>query len=274
MYAFPSSLNVLGFNQTVTKDSDLYQRLIVNSEPILFVGESPNRSHTLAFATMRGSLEGILSTSLNASHLCTRELLLKMLEKQQLRAFSQEEGGLSAMYDCTFQIYILPAPHSTAAKFDAFKEFADKLEGNSDHFLRQVFCNADAAKLEQFVESRGEKPAEVKNIWFQCPWQEQNSNGSTDGLLCNFFKSASTIQNIGDFVYIGIFNESFHRHYKYYLSSVVGAAKACGYERVGEADTGLISECYKFGYRPYSQFPGCNLDRYKDLLVTHVFTRT
>jgi len=236
--------------------SDLYQRLIINSEPILFVGESPNLSHTLAFATMRGSLEGILSTSLNASHLCTREWLLRMIAEQQRRAFSQEE-----------------APHIMAAKFGAFREYADKLEGNPDHFLRQVFCEADATKLQQFVESRGEKPAEIKNVWFQCPWQEWNSTGSTRALLCNFFKSASTIQNIGDVVYIGIFNESFHRHDKYSLWQVVEAAKACGYERDEKADTGLIRECHKFGYRHYSQ-SGRSLDHLRDLQVTHIFTRT
>jgi hypothetical protein len=268
-----SFFDVPGFNQTVTKDSDLYQRLIINSEPILFVGESPNLSHTLAFATMRGSLEGILSTSLNASHLCTREWLLRMIAEQQQRAFSQKEGGLSAMHGCRFQIYILPAPHNMAAKFGAFGEYADKLEDNPDHVLRQVFCDADATKLEQFVESRGEKPAEIKNIWFQCPWQEWNSTGSTRALLCNFFKSASTIQNIGDVVYIGIFNESFHRHDKYSLWQVVEAAKACGYERDEKADTGLIRECHKFGYRHYSQ-SGRSLDHLRDLQVTHIFTRT
>ena len=146
--------NVLGFDQTVAKDSDLYQRLIINSEPILFVGESPNLSHTLAFATMRGSLEGILSTSLNASHFCTREWLLRMIAEQQLQASSREEGGLSTMHGCTFQIYALSAPHSMAAKFNAFREYADNLEGNPDHILHQIFCNADATKLEQFVESR------------------------------------------------------------------------------------------------------------------------
>jgi hypothetical protein len=265
---------VLGFNQTATKDSDLYQRLIVNSEPILFVGESPNLSHTLAFATMRGSLEGILSTSLNASHLCTREWLLRMIAEQQLRAFSREGGGLSAIHSCTFQIYILPAPPSMAAKFGAFKEYADKLEDNPDYFLRQVFCNADATKLEKFVESRKGKPAEIKNIWFQCPWQERNSTGSTRALLCNFFKSTSTIQNIGDFVYIGIFNESFHSHHKYCLWQVVEAAKACGYERDEKADTALIRECHKFGYRHYSQSVRSGLDHLRDLQVTYIFTRT
>ena len=110
---------------------------------------------------------------------CVLAKLLWMIAAQQLRAFSREEGGLSAMHSCTFQIYILPAPHGMAAKFDAFRKYAEKLEGNPNDFLRQVFCNADATKLEQFVESRGEKPAEIKNIWFQCPWQEWNSTGST-----------------------------------------------------------------------------------------------
>lgn len=264
---------MLGFDQTVAKDSDLYQRLIINSEPILFVGESPNLSHTLAFATMRGSLEGILSTSLNASHFCTREWLLRMIAEQQLQASSREEGGLSTMHGCTFQIYALSAPHSMAAKFNAFRGYADNLEGNPDHILHQIFCNADATKLEQFVESRGEKPAEIKNIWFQCPWQERNSTGSTQALLHDFFKSTSTIQNIGDFVYIGIFNESFNSHHKYCLSQVVEAAKACGYERDEKADTGLIRECHKFGYHHYSQ-SGRNLDHLRDLQVTHIFTRT
>jgi hypothetical protein len=198
-----------------------------------------------------------------------------MIEEQQPRILTipQEEGGLSAMHGCTFQIYILPAPHNVDMKFDAFREYADNLEGNPDHFLRQVFCNADATKLKEFVESRGEKPAEIKNIWFQCPWQEWNSTGSTRALLCNFFKSASTIQNIGDFVYIGIFDESFQSHGKYCLLQVVDAAKACGYERDEKADTGLIRECHKFGYRHYSQ-SGRSLDRLKDHQVTHIFTRT
>ena len=81
------------------------------------------------------------------------------------------------------------------------------------------------------------------------------------------------IQNIGDFVYIGIFDETFHSHHKYCLSQVVEAAKACGYERDEKADTGLIRECHKFGYRHYSQ-SGRSLDHLGDLQVTHIFSRT
>jgi hypothetical protein len=267
-----SFLTVLGFNQTVTKDSDLYRRLIINSEPILFVGESPNRSHTLAFAIMRGSLEGILSTSLNNSHECTHEWLHRtMLLRGFFLSRAKLEGGLSAVHHggCEFQIYILPVSQSIFPDFDAFGKYVDGLKGG--HLLRQVFCNADPTQLRQFVERRGEKPAEAKNIWFQCLWQDWNSpSGSTRAMLCNFFKSASNIQDIGDFVYIGIFDEPSNRHD---FSQVVEVAKACGYERRERVDTGLIRECYKFGYCPYGHSRR-SLNRLIHLEVTHIFTRT
>lgn len=44
---------------------NLYDILIIQKEPILFVGESPNRSYAKAVVLMRGSLDGIWATSLN-----------------------------------------------------------------------------------------------------------------------------------------------------------------------------------------------------------------
>jgi hypothetical protein len=162
-----------------------------------------------------------------------------------------------------------------AESFDAFCTYIDKFEGDFEHFLHTIFCNADATNLEQFVESMGKMPIEMKNIWFQCPWNEWNSPVSVRALLCNFFKSAAEVQGVGDSVYLGIFGDGSDFHSKYNYWQVVDAAEKCGYELQIETDKVLIRQCQRFGYIPCSSADRTGgLEREKEHLITHTFVRT
>jgi hypothetical protein len=59
--------------------SPLCERLLEEKKPILLVGESPTRVHSLAFAILRGSFRDIWSSSLKTTELWTlKELVSKI----------------------------------------------------------------------------------------------------------------------------------------------------------------------------------------------------
>jgi hypothetical protein len=60
--------------------SPLCERLLEEKQPILLVGESPTRAHSLAFAILRGSFRNIWSTSLKTTELWTLEELVSKID--------------------------------------------------------------------------------------------------------------------------------------------------------------------------------------------------
>jgi len=228
---------------------------------------------------MRGSLEGIVSTSLGDEHPCNREWLLRQVKWQAQRAALcqvESEFKTISIHTVHINVHLVESRASIIESADAFCNYIDTLDGDIEHFLRTVFCNADATKLGQFAETIGRTPIEFKNIWFQSPWGPWNSKVSPRALLCNFFKSAAEVQVLGDCVYIGIFSGGCHKHnfhHKYDLRQVVEAAQQCGYEPQTEVDRDLICQCHKFGYIPYTS-GGMSLECEREYQVTHIFTRT
>lgn len=115
----------------------------------------------------------------------------------------------------------------------------------------QLFClQADATKLEDFFLSNPSIP--TRNIVWQCPWVRPRQRPLISAILLDFIKSASSRQQAGDALFIGV---TTHRPYyvQYRLDGVFSQAEQCGYTRL-TMDTKFIRAAIEHGYEHRTVF--------------------
>lgn len=80
----------------------LFQKLVTEKEPLVFLGESPTRALSIAFAVMRGTLKNIWATRLHADrHFWTPADFLQHIEQSRLRG-DQNAGFLATCMQPTY----------------------------------------------------------------------------------------------------------------------------------------------------------------------------
>jgi len=159
--------------------------------------------------------------------------------------------------------------HDMLAQFHNFSYYIIGLGETLLPMLHKLFCNADATNLKPFLERN--EHAVTKHIWFQCPWQECHTSRSTGGLLCDFFKSAAQIQDVGGVIYLGLLDDEFHHHSKYELCKLLDLVREYGYKT--NTDRHLIHKCLEFGYKHYSQSGHDFSEGFKGFHITYIFTK-
>ncbi|KAJ7279775.1 hypothetical protein C8J57DRAFT_1712679 [Mycena rebaudengoi] len=189
-------------------------RLIDSKEPILFVGESKNRSLPVALAIMRESWDGIWASSLDKRETQTLPALLASAQERS-RINSRILGRLKKS-----------SPWKSVPEMrQNLSELTDALDLKSqDEVTARLSLVVDATKLKTSVQGP------TRNIWFQCPWISRNDNKTTTAkLLEAFIFSAAAIQKSGDTVFLGLTARTEYRG-DYDLENLKKVAHRLGYE--------------------------------------------
>ncbi|KAJ7506956.1 hypothetical protein B0H11DRAFT_187634 [Mycena galericulata] len=190
------------------------QRLINAKEPILFVGESKNRSLPVALAIMRESWDGIWASSLYKEE--TQKLSALLTSAQD---HSQINAGFLGRHKKS-------RPWKSVAEMRyKLSELTNALDPKSHNEVAdRLFLVADATRLKTSIQGP------TRNIWFQCPWISRMDNKTTTAkLLTGFISSAATIQQSGDVVFLGLTAYTAYRN-AYDLENFKKVARNLGYE--------------------------------------------
>lgn len=225
------------------------RRLIHLKQPLLLVGESHTRSHTIALCIMRCSFANLWSTSiLHHSPLTKTSLKIK------LACISRSAGPGSVQ--------------------DEVDELLVQLELNPDH--RFTFkTGIDACQLDTVLMQNPSMP--TSNIWFQCPWTSSNSIDNLGPLIISFLISASKVQKPTDTIYLGLIlgytpsggGPPFESRYQ--MKQLLRCAKNLGYSFFQDKE--MIQRCIQRGYRHTSCHPNDIHDRTKRHQATLVFIK-
>ncbi|KAJ7339242.1 hypothetical protein DFH08DRAFT_938887 [Mycena albidolilacea] len=207
------------------------QRLIDAKEPILFVGESKNRSLPVALAIMRESWDGIWASSLYKQE--TQKL-------SALLASSQDRSQINAGFVGRLKKSL--SWKSVAEMRYKLSELTNALDPKShDEVADRLFLVADATRLKTSIQGP------TRNIWFQCPWISRMDNITTTAkLLAGFISSAATIQQSGDVVFLGLTAHTAYRN-AYDLDNFKKVARSLGYEIL--IDEWFILHAIDAGYK-------------------------
>ncbi|KAF8209995.1 hypothetical protein K438DRAFT_1753603 [Mycena galopus ATCC 62051] len=189
-------------------------RLIDSKEPILFVGESWNRSLPVALAIMRESWDGIWASSLYEEEI--QELPALLLSAQGRSKMNAEFAGRSKK----------SSPWKSVPEMrHKLSELTKALDPKSqDEVVARFSLVVDAIRLKLGIQGP------TRHIWFQCPWiLRSNSMTTTAKLLEGFISSAATIQQSGDAVFVGLTAYTLYRK-AYDLDNLKNVAHRLGYE--------------------------------------------
>ncbi|TDL24033.1 hypothetical protein BD410DRAFT_133171 [Rickenella mellea] len=249
-------------SQRLSTVTFLYERLVdkSKSQPVVFIGESDNRSMPIALAVLRGNLEGIWATSRLPVEPWTFSGFEELLEKQIAQAKINWELKKPPMSD---------VDRGKATKpFNAFKEYLANGDGTRvENLLERFVEGADATDLRSSFD--GLKP--TNNIWFQCPWPHGNDGFYPDTLLKWFVRSAAEVQAPGDVLIIGLTTHTDYAH-KYKLEGFMEYATRCGYEHLVE-DSDFIGQLLDLGYL-HVGWRGADIHwKLFNYHVTHVFKK-
>ncbi|KAJ7085577.1 hypothetical protein C8R44DRAFT_821483 [Mycena epipterygia] len=189
-------------------------RLIDSKEPILFVGESKNRSLPVALAIMRESWDGIWASSLYKEE---TQRLPALLASAQDR--SQRNAGI------LFRLKKSSPWKSVPEMRHKLSELTNALDSKShDEVVARLSLVVDATRLKTSIQGP------MRNIWFQCPWISRNDNlTTTANLLEGFISSAAAIQKSGDAVFLGLTARTEYSD-GYDLDNLKKVARRLGYE--------------------------------------------
>lgn len=103
---------------------------------------------------------------------------------------------------------------------------------------------ADGTKLRDFFLYH--PSVSTRNIIWQCPWILPGQYPSISAVLLDFIKSASSCQQEGDALFVGV--TTYPPYYvQYELDAVFSQAFQCGYTRL-TADTKFIRAAIEYGY--------------------------
>ncbi|KAJ7718305.1 hypothetical protein B0H14DRAFT_635359 [Mycena olivaceomarginata] len=207
------------------------RRLIDSKEPILFVGESKNRSLPVALAIMRESWDGIW-----ASSLCKEETQIL----PDLLANAQDRSQINARISSRFK---KSSPRKSVPEMrQKLSELTNALDPKShDEVAARLSLIVDATRLKTSIQGP------TRNIWFQCPWISRNDNITTTAkLLEGFISSAAAIQKSGDAVFLGLTARREYRD-EYDLDNLKKVARRLGYEIF--MDEWFILQAIDAGYK-------------------------
>ncbi|TDL24034.1 hypothetical protein BD410DRAFT_855550 [Rickenella mellea] len=219
----------------------LHRRLVVESQPVVFIGESHTRSLPIALAILRGSLEGIWATS--------REPLEKTWTFSEFDTLLDQQ---LAQAEINWKLKKVTMPHAHSHKvfqlFEAFKRYLSKIWTQVTELLERFIEGVDATNLQgSFEAPNSAKP--TCNLWFQCPWHDKWDGSYPGFLLKSFVVSAAEVQVPGDMLIIGL---TTHQNYvdKYDLGhgGFMEHATLCGYKLLVDNDR-LIDKILDLGYR-------------------------
>ncbi|KAJ6524901.1 hypothetical protein DFH09DRAFT_807843, partial [Mycena vulgaris] len=186
-------------------------RLIDSKEPILFVGESNNRSLPVALAIMRESWDGIWASSLYKQETPKLPALL---------ASAQDRSEINAGF-----VRRLSESQSVSEMRYKLSKLTNALDPKShDEVAARLSLVVDATRLKTSIQGP------TRNIWFQCPWISRKDNTTTTAkLLEGFISSAAAIQRSGDAVFLGLTGHTEYRD-AYDLDNLKKLARSVGYE--------------------------------------------
>ncbi|KAJ6565880.1 hypothetical protein DFH09DRAFT_1157208 [Mycena vulgaris] len=226
-------------------------RLIDSKEPILFVGESKNRSLPVALAIMRESWDGIWASSLDKA------------ETQRLPALLASAQDRSQINLKALRFKKSSPWKSVPEMRNKLSELTNALDPKShDQVAARLSLVVDATRLETSIQGP------TRNIWFQCPWIPRSDERSTTAkLLEGFIFSAAAIQKSGDTVFLGL---TAHTDYsgEYHLDDLKKFARRLGYEIF--MDEWFILHAIDAGYKHESEvkdIPQYNLINYHQTFV-------
>ncbi|KAJ7148796.1 hypothetical protein C8R43DRAFT_1107972 [Mycena crocata] len=235
----------------------LFQRLVTEKEPLVFLGESPTRALSVSFAVMRGSLKNIWATRYNVEGdtFWSRSNFPGYIE--QSRARGKANARLLWEY--------WRLTNDTDTKYDKFIERCKSSSTEMDR-LPNFALSADARHLLGFFNRYNLHHLPQKHIFFQCPW-----NGVVTGyLLQDTLRSAAHIQKPGDLLLFGLietrleaygsnitqFRKELYAKYEiaYRVSALQSCALEYGYKPLNK-DQDLIKRCFFFGYHHWTEAP-------------------
>jgi hypothetical protein len=230
------------------------RRLVKEKAPVLFVGESCDRSLPTAFAQIHGSWDDIWASSAEKNfHIRTLSALLVGVEQRSARnvqflldtsqslQYSQiwgityriTAGNLRLGYDEIIHTDPVWQTQVTAIRQE-LSEATKTLNRKSERIvLNRLALVVDACNLKQSLASRdlvGIVPNGVRltqNIWFQCPWRQYP--GSTATLIQECIKSPAAVQKCGDPIFLGLTAHSRYSH-RYGIEDMKDLARRLGYE--------------------------------------------
>ncbi|KAJ6489365.1 hypothetical protein DFH09DRAFT_1209263 [Mycena vulgaris] len=228
------------------------RRLIHEKEPILFVGESGDRSLPAALAMMRGSWDGIWAGSEQNNWFPKNPTLSAILRSAQGRSTStawhlgrsknRRDGYANFIHtDQAWRTKASELRHTLSGVTDAL----DK--ATQEGILQRLSLIIDATKLGLSVRSNNLSPAlrsdspPTRNIWFQCPW---STNPAV--LVEGFIRSAAAVQQSDDVILLGLTAHSWYQD-TYKLDNLKRVAREVGYEIF--MDECLIRHAIDAGYR-------------------------
>ncbi|KAJ7914952.1 hypothetical protein B0H13DRAFT_1610980 [Mycena leptocephala] len=202
-------------------------RLVDSKEPILFVGESENRSLPVALAIMRESWDGIWASSLDKEETQRLPALLAIAQRH-----SQMNAGFTGRRS---------ESQSVQEMRHKLSELTNALDPKSHEEVEaRLSLVVDATRLETSIQR-------IRNIWFQCPWISRNNSATTTAkLLKSFISSAATIQQSGDAVFLGLTARTNYRD-AYDLENLKKVARSLGYEIF--VDEWFIRHAIDAGYK-------------------------
>ena len=197
-------------------------------KPVVFFGEG-NFTFSVAFASMRGSWRGIISTRFEAAS-----------EERPKPKF--DYVNLLAIDNCI---------HNG----EKFEDDAAEILGKVKKVLSlRMSMHGYSIDTWQFKIDATKIPANLhvngRVVWFQCPWTYKHGK-EIYHLISNFLTHMSEKQSPGDFVLIGICVKREYVEF-YHLQDLLGEnlaqKQACGYEFCG-VDSDMIQQILRYGYR-------------------------
>ncbi|KAJ7061561.1 hypothetical protein C8F01DRAFT_1286296 [Mycena amicta] len=253
----------------------IHDVLVKNQEPILFVGESDNRSLPIAIAAMRGSFNGIWASSFEGFW----DLWPVSALEDSMKAMLERAKG-RVEYNAEQRVDWIRDIERSRKLFETLSQLIDSLaEKSLADIGRRFSLRIDATNLPELnipipvthESSPSPDPEPIsltretlRNIWFQCPW-----SSSTETLISGFIRCASRRQIAGDAIFLGL---TTHEKYRGEYPDIKELAHEAGYAVLPQQDRKFIQSAIDLGY--VHQKPPGNWDKVykidKNLLPFHV----
>ncbi|KAJ7260703.1 hypothetical protein C8J57DRAFT_1514639 [Mycena rebaudengoi] len=215
--------------------------LIDAEEPILFVGESSDRSLPVALAIMRGSWNNIWAGSEYTNFRPEKQSLPGLLESSAERSSATADFLTASLQRKNRRAGYATFIHTSPRWQEATKKLRQRLRRTTNALdpsaqkavLDRLSLVFDAENLSTFIrlKRRPPNPPPTRNIWFQCPWARDPA-----ALAKGFIRSAAAIQKSGDVIFLGLTAHPNYQH-RYKLDHLKTVAHGLGYET-------FMDECF------------------------------
>ncbi|KAJ6539808.1 hypothetical protein DFH09DRAFT_929988 [Mycena vulgaris] len=201
-------------------------RLIDSKEPILFVGESKNRSLPVALAIIRESWDRIWASSLYKKETQRLPALLACAQdRSHINAgiiFRLSESRVHFREPINLiEIY--------AQRSRRLGSRCQRCDRNYPSSQTNSIQSLTTRSRHSCLKTSNQGP--TRNIWFQCPWISCKDNITTTvKLLEGLISSAAAIQKSGDAVFLGLTALTEYRD-GYDLDNLKKVARRLGYAK-------------------------------------------